>query len=608
MESPVISPVRDAAADLRFFGLVVATVLLAEIGLFWPLITAYFPTNDDTALISASVPLGGDFDPRLWFTRGFSDYFLSIPEWTPHSAEFTRPMSNAWFWLNFQFFGEHWTGQLLVGYLAHALVVAMVGWSCRRLYRQRGVPVFAAMLFVALSPALTSRYKSVYPVPAMMQFPSYHTEIVATLLVLLGMHAFIRRRFALFSLLVSAALLMKETMLGVPVAALLMIGVWRSPQGRTTLINLVWLALPLVLWSVCRSLLQSDGNEVYPLLTDNPLGVIGQVIRNLLLWPGALYTAGIRETLDGLRQFDLVTLSLHGGALLVTALWWLGLGWMLWTAAQRQVRAPLQAPPVWAIVMVFALSNLALVVLLPSTQVRYGYLWFAAAPIAVSGFLADRFGPDLDAARAKFRRPVLVLASLTLLTTTGTQVGQLVQSLSGESLAMYREVKHAAVDFIGRLRTLPPETRKVYVVDEAFSLISSPRHFARLAHFPGELIYLTGVQPIAACTRQPLERIRLSRDGEQARLRYRRAPCLEYVQLAPLSAIDAGNRIERGPTMSYWFPELARPVETGGRAKKDDYRAGDRIEITIRDPDCAVSGACVWIGYDETGRQYRRLD
>src|SRR5262249_44010515 len=147
-------PLRERWVAWRWPILAGAVTFALELLRLWPLILAYFPTNDEIAIEAVSTAAGGKVNPTLWLTQGFHGYFVSYPEWGAINSDLIRPLANALFWLYYELFGEHWGIQLVVGYLTHAIVVSMVAFISLSVCRLRPFYALMAVLVAALNPGM----------------------------------------------------------------------------------------------------------------------------------------------------------------------------------------------------------------------------------------------------------------------------------------------------------------------------------------------------------------------------------------------------------------------------------------------------------------------
>ncbi len=173
------------------------------------------------------------------------------PEWPGSGSDFWRPLANVYYWLSYHAFGQQWGDQLLVGYAAHAIVVGLICYLALAVFRLNWWLALAAVAIAIFNPAYVQQdaLRDPFLIPRAIQYPIYQIEIFDALLVVLALLAFLKRRFALFSLLTMVALLFKETAVLAPFCALALAGVWLSADRRQSLKNFAWLLAPVVIWS-----------------------------------------------------------------------------------------------------------------------------------------------------------------------------------------------------------------------------------------------------------------------------------------------------------------------------------------------------------------------
>ncbi|MEJ1962648.1 MAG: hypothetical protein WDO56_14325 [Gammaproteobacteria bacterium] len=418
-------------------------VLVVQLILFQPILRDYFPTFDELALLSSSTDIGGATEPAKWFTEGYRYYFFSDQEWPwmRQTTDFMRPGGNFIYWVCYNLFGEHWSAQLVLGYFAHALCVGLVGYIARTLFQLERWWILLAMVLAAFNPAYWWGDDFSLALPWAVQFPAYQTEVMAGLLDLAAFIVFVRRRFILFSVLVTLSLLIKETAITLPLSALLIAGCWRGDTAAATLRNATWLVLPLILWGVLRFIVHEPGGGMYVLHSDR-LWIIAP-IRHLLMWPTAV-DAPLRETVDLLHRHEWFTLSVRALAILMNLVWWAVLGFIAWrvvrTWGNRWLTA---APPPWVIGLVFALGNLGAAVMLQISEPRFGYLWFALGPAAVL------------VAVSRWKAGPLAAGALSL-SLLIAPVSALIDTCSQDMLVHQRTVRQSARQLVSLVRDLPP--------------------------------------------------------------------------------------------------------------------------------------------------------
>ena len=177
-----------------------------------------------------------------------------------------------------------------------------------------------------------------------------------------------------------------------------------------------------------------------------------------------------------------------GGALLVNLLWWVALIVALSAAYRTWIRTRGTEPaPPWAIVLVFAVANLVGALLLPATELRYGYLWFALGPAALFAVFSHRPGGRL----------AIAILSICLVVP---QWISMAHSYAAAPLQAYRIAKQSARQLTALVGALPPGTQKVYLVDDLAVQSSSPQMFAKFAGFAGDIVLISNLAPVRGCT------------------------------------------------------------------------------------------------------------
>jgi hypothetical protein len=184
------------------------------------------------------------------------------------------------------------------------------------------------------------------------------------------------------------------------------------------------------------------------------------------------------------RGHDWHSVLLHGSELLINLAWWAALVAAIVVAYRAWGRRWLtQQPEPWLIGLVFALGNLVAVLLLPATELRYAYFWFALGPAAVFA--------------AWSRRPAGIAVAATLsVALLVPQVSSLADSLSDASLASYRAARQSARQLTQLLAALPSTVHTVYLLDDLAVQSSSPEYFARFSGFHGRLVLINNITSI----------------------------------------------------------------------------------------------------------------
>lgn len=586
-------PVVDAA---RWWPVAAASATFASaLALCAPMINAYFPTTDDIALEATSTPIGGASDPAVWVRNGFHGYFDPYPEWGAVRTDFWRPLANVFFWLHYQLFGEHWSSQLVFGYAAHAVVVGLTAHLALNVFRLGRRLAAMATLASAVNPAVWSRYEWIHSIPGPLQYPIFQTDIGCGLLMLVAIFGFLKGRYLLFCIFTTVALLLKETALPLPVSALVLTGAWAGKDRVKTVKNGLCLVMPLGIWFFAKRATFQNGGALYVMESSNPFGWIAQPVRNALLWPTGLYWGPLGQTRRDLALHAWAAITAQGTQLLANGVWWAALVVaLLHSIVPRGRRWFVDAPEPAVAALVFALGNLALVLVLPATAVRFGYLWFALGPAAL--FAVLRRAP----------RPVLTAGLLTAALVL-PRMGSLREVFSRDSIARCLSAKQAGKHLATLLGSLPGSVKKAYVVDDLAVQPAAPRYMAKLSGFRGELVLINSILPAEHCVRRPVgsARYRLRREGTADVLEYQTPECFESAwRNAPVALIDDRNVLSRGQWISYSFPELS--WRDGAQLVKTEhqYDEGKHWSVRASDPACAELGQCAWLGFDEGTDDY----
>ena len=598
-------PSAASGRDKKLLGLCGTAVVITFVLQLWlcrALIREYIPTADDVAFQVTSTDIGGKVHPTSWLTQGFHSYFESYTEWQVARTDFWRPLMNAFVWLNYQLFGSAWGDQLIVGYLMHAIMVGLVGFVAYRIFRLSGLLTVAVMLVAAMNPAYWSTndaYNSITrnSPPELLQYPVFQIEMLCGLFMLAAFIAFVKGRYALFCLAATIALLLKETALTVPIAALVLAGAWVSTDRRRTVKNLIWLALPLLIWGAGRTFIFEYGRGIYVLSSTSQWGWLLKPVRNLLYLPSTLYRGPLRATEDAIHSRDLRTLLLHGFQVAANIAWWVALLYAVYRAWREFGRRWLRLVPApWISGLVFALGTLCMVMLLQAPDPRYLYFWFALGPAA------------LFAALANTRRGVAWSLTLSVILLV-PQIFAIQRTLSADSIHNYDLVKRSGKLLTELLGNMPADVTTVFLLDDVVIQGTAPGYFAKWAGFRGRIVVLNSVTPILGCHAAPAgqSRYTLLRSASATELEYTAPDCFYALNEAPLSMFDVHNDVKRGPWMTYHFAQmqLTNPIST---LSASDYDVGSHWTLTVSDPSCAVAGTCVWLGLDPARQVYYALN
>lgn len=571
----------------------VSAVTALELWSFRRILFDYFPALDEIAIQGASTPIGGPIDPLSWLTRGFNGYFLPYPEWQSAVGDSWRPLVNLYYWASYLVFGTVWSSQLIVGYLAHAAVVALVAVLSAGVLRLRIWPTAAAVAIALLNPGLVhlDSLRDPFLIPRAIQFPNYQVEILATLLVILSLFALLRGRFAWFCLWASLAVLLRETAVIFPACALALSVKWHSAEPGRNWKYLAWVGAPLAVWLIGITCMSLHAQYAF---APHPIGLLSQLPRRLMFWPTGLFQASLFDLKAAATRRDLSTLALYGGELSANMTWWLALlaAAIYYGRNRRQAAAPAvqSGPHPGALALLFATGSLMLFTVLPP-DIRLGYLWFALAPAPIFYALMQL-------------RAGAVYVAVLAMSLVVPQIHSLTIALSSPSVQAYGVARRSARQLAELLGSLAANVNTAFLVDDMVVQTSSPEYFAKLSTFHGRLVLINNIAPVVGCrpSSAPVQQYQLFDHGEgETWLTYQAAECYASPWSVPaLALLDQHNVIRRGDNLSYAYPDIS----TGERSAAKPYEPGRRFTVRSKDYACATAGACVWIGFNPATQRY----
>jgi hypothetical protein len=597
LQSNSLASPAKGARSYAWPGVATLATLVFQLWICGPLLADYFPTKDDIALEAISTPIGGPVAPSSWVIEGFHGMFATYPEWGTQNTDFWRPLANVCYWVHYQLFGTHWYSQLIIGYLLQALVVGATTYIALNVLLLPGLYAALAALIAVFSPALWSLYATDQSISSLVQYPVYQMEILCALLMLTGFIAFVREKYLLFALLLTAAVCLKETALAIPAAAFAVSVVWAVGGRRNSLFRIACALSPLIIWAAARVLFfKYGGTGNYEISTASPLSLLTQPLRNTLLWPSAAYVQSLLATKQAINAHAWGVLLQHGTELAVNLAWWVLIAFAAivvlkaWRRGWSAFEADLLFPA-----LVFALANLAFVIVLQQSTPRFGYLWFALGPAAV--FAATR------------RFHLAGAATVLSLGLIAPQVLAVAEVRSSTAITDYRTIKQSARQLTELLGQMPPATT-VYLVDDVLLKPAAPMYLQKLAGFRGRLVIVDAIDPIPGCTRsnRTWTTPKLTRSSTLTTLEYGTAPeCFQVLWSDELpQKMTDGTSVPRGPWMRYNFPQLQIRVRSLLSQKKD-YAFGDHWTVGVSDPACAAVRGCVWLGFDPARNRYSEI-
>jgi hypothetical protein len=200
----------------------------------------YVPRLDDvTALADALLMLPGSHW-QDWFTQGHSHFFDAYPEWPWGLTAFARPIFQCTIYLAHFLFGSHWGSYLAINYLSVAGPAAVAFALARGALRLDLTPSLAAAVLTLFAPAVTEF--SIWEI-------GFGSEPLASFFLGCGFLALVARRHLLCVLLLTVALLTKETAIWAPLAAAVTVLIRPGRRRSTTAAAML---LPIAVWLLLR--------------------------------------------------------------------------------------------------------------------------------------------------------------------------------------------------------------------------------------------------------------------------------------------------------------------------------------------------------------------
>ena len=267
-------------------------VFFVQIFLFRDILTYYYPTDDEFALLVHSTSVSGHLDPAEWFTIGFAKYFTVYPEWTPYYQNIFRPVVNIVYYINSLIFTDNYGFYLLFSYLLNGIAFALVYYISRRLLQlSENFSITAAILFL-FNPGLLGKFYF---------FPSFAFDLFAAVVAGVVLLLMFKRKFVAALVIVSLGMFLKETMMFLPVALFLTYYIIQKSDGKEVNKALAYsyLLLPYVLWVGVRlgfGYVFQGASYTDHFTSPKFFGVT--IIQSILSWP-----LGIPDKVDVIANF-----------------------------------------------------------------------------------------------------------------------------------------------------------------------------------------------------------------------------------------------------------------------------------------------------------------
>ena len=544
---PILRCARPAAGACLIGTAVFGLLWLANI----PFRGVYQPTDNDVTALADGLLLLPGAHWQDWFTRGYSDFFESYPEWPhQHLTAFARPVFQFSIYLAQFVLGQDWASYLALNYFGVAGIAAVAFAIARgALGLGKGLSSVAAALTVLSAAVLES---SIWQL-------GFASESLSGLLVGGSFLAVVARRHLLCLALLSTALLTKETAVWAPIAAgltvLLRAGPDEGPRRRMA-VAAIMLA-PLALWVAFRVGFFGGIGGTYATEDYAPfVGFLRLTGRKLAQIYHLFLTQDAFVTMGAWSQVDR-TIRIATGLMILLLLFRWGwsslrraIDWVRSSAHER--RWPSVDPSM--LVTLWAALALAFYFALALHDARYAAsaVMFAWPAIVAEGV----------ARRSALWR--LGLAFCVVLSVA--RVSHLVAAMNPPSERIPEgRFFRAAAAMNATLRAVPPDIRQIFVISAGGLSWGNPEYFRA---FLGVHAQIVRVVEMSWDCESPAERIAVDHDvvGGVVTVSASAPTCARF--FLSLSGITgsalADGRLRRGETIVYDLPS-ARPVEAGDR-------------------------------------------
>lgn len=451
--------------------------------LFWSkqIRVQFSPLGDQFSLFANSAYM---FHPRppSWFLDGFSHYFHAYPAWPSAGTDFLRPAANAAYYLGSLLSGRHWSWYLLSNYLFQSAIVGLAVLIARRHLKLSAPASLGIGLLCFLSPAFGA--SEVFST-------AFAFDLMASALVLAGLHELLRHRRLAAGLLFTMAIFTKETAFFAPLAAAVVVFLEeRKPEprpgpgsGPRRFLCPLLLLLPYAAWAGIRLAAFHTAVAVYALprqLSGTLIAMFGDLGR----WPFPLADAGG-------RHHGLPDSLFYGGVSLNFCFWAILAAWLVFAFFHRSrlyepersgIRRPLNPA---AVVLIFCVLSSAILLLIPHLSARFG-----------ATFLPLLFLCLAVAARGASRRGIRIAAWCFL-------VLPMALGVSGRSILFPGELDRAhlrwafAADYIHKIAD--SQAPVIFIADDASGGYSSTDSVARFAGYRGAIVRINNLAWSSGC-------------------------------------------------------------------------------------------------------------
>jgi hypothetical protein len=405
----------------------------------------YIPVSDDISQLGAT--LDGSFSQ--WISEGFRNYAVVYPEWYRPITNLARPVINVIFYSEYLLFARNFPLYFILVYvlqLCGALILVYF-------LRAASVSTRAIVLFLTLfliNPAFIN-YGTV--------LLSFQLDVFASVFLLVAFYALWVGRYLTTVLMLTLAVFTKETLFA-PVAAALTVFIWRRPP-----LLAIGVLLPLIFWLLQRiATFGSLGAGNYSVPNGVRAAAIG-LLKGILIWPtGVIPGAGMFS----LPHQGYMALAFYAAMLVCNALLWVTLiysGWLLLRHFLREKSQPLDERFRLLVgVYIWVLGSISFCVLLGLSYVRYGASVYAFLLLFLPIMLFS------NVVLFPLRRTSNLIVSLLYIACIGHGIKFFTTDFTDNGVG--NQVEHALYDV---LRSLPPSSRAVYVINAPGDIGASPK-------------------------------------------------------------------------------------------------------------------------------------
>jgi hypothetical protein len=511
----------------------------------------YLLHSDEPAFVSASLE-----SPASWFTRGYLNYFDTYPEWgTRHTTPLFKPVTNAVGYLNYVLFGTSYGLHFAVFFLMQFLGLLIFLRVLREL-DIRPLPSAAMSLLFLFNPAFIN--------DGLLCLPC-HFDVLAGVFALGAFLAVWRERYGVALVLLTLAVLTKESAIFAPVAASLSVLIWR----RRLIMSAV-LLLPLPLWAAARFLAFGDVLEAG---LSTPTGQIGF---GLSIWPTGLVSYGFVNQL-GLSLPSSRYEILSAIFLIANIGLWVFLCYATVVTARRHIDAAENTKLAMGLLL-WTLGALSFGVL-AGFGARYGGSIYPFLYLFLAAFF---FTPAFRISRWVVASVLLVFfAANALQSERWVRMALLWPSVIAPERALY-----------DALKALPQDGRTVYIVNAPRGLAAQPHHLKRAWGLNLDMVV---INQFSGCAASPDAGQLLDSGSDVISVRIPGCAVFDfaYAKVQPLSD-GTGITLSRDGIGTYAFP--------GGVAASatDSLDFGRTLTLYIQ----SKSEGLTLIGYDWTRESY----